>query len=95
MIEESRHPINPWILGGGLALMLAGFGLYKLFSPSPHGYLELLIAMPVFCLGLAFTGLSFFTGHPGRFRPLRIAVGVILVLAAASPVLSLVWLLIR
>ena len=95
MIDKARNPIDPWIFSGGLALMLAGYGLYRLFSPSPHGYLELFIAMPVFCLGLAITGLAFLAERTGKFRGFRIAIGCTLILAAASPFLSIAWLLVQ
>ena len=95
MSARTVSPVNLAILGGGLALMLAGYGLYRFFSPSPHGYLEILFALPVFCFGLAFTGTAFLTESGGRFRPARLAVGWTLVLLAASPLLFFVWLFIR
>ena len=95
MSARTVNPVNLVILSGGLALMLAGYGLYRYFSPSPHGYLEMFFALPVFCLGLAVTGAAFLTETGGRFRPARLLVGWALVLLAASPILSLVWLLIR
>ena len=81
---------NPWLLAGGLALMLSGFGLYHFFNPSPHGYLETFVAQPVFCVGLALTGLSLLV-RPGRLGRVRVAAGGALVLLAASPVLALAW----
>ena len=38
-------------------IIAAGAGLYFLFAPSPHGYLELLVALPICCLGLFLLSL--------------------------------------
>ena len=95
MSARTANPVNLVILGGGLALMLAGYGLYSYFSPSPHGYLEVVFALPVFCLGLAFTGAAFLTRPGGRFRPARLLVGWALVLLAVSPILFFVWIFLR
>ncbi len=78
-------------LAAGLLLLLAGYGLYLLFSPSPHGYLETFFAMPVFGLGLATCGLAFLLRRPTHHRPWY-WLGGILVLLGLSPVLLLVWL---
>jgi hypothetical protein len=87
--------INMPVLAGGIALMLAGYALYRFFSPSPHGLLEILVALPVFCIGLAFTGISFLTESAPRLRIARRCIGGVLVFLAASPILYLAWLFVR
>jgi hypothetical protein len=69
---------------GGVGTILLGIWLYSFFSPSPHGYLELFVALPVSCLGLACTGAAFLVDSP-HHRVLRQTVGWGLILAAASP----------
>ena len=88
----ARPAVNLPTLAWGVALLLAGFGLYHFFSPSPHGYLEIFFAMPVFCLGLAVCGLAFLYSNFKNPRRPGFWLGSALLVAGASPLLVLVWL---
>jgi hypothetical protein len=95
MADNVVAGVNTPVLIGGIALALAGYGLYQFFSPSPHGFLEILVALPVFCLGLAFSGVAFLMERTPQLRIPRLCVGWALVTLAASPILYLFWLFIR
>ena len=92
----SSRPVSPSVnlptLAWGIALLVAGIALYQFFSPSPHGYLEIFIAMPVFCLGLATCAVAFLISSFKAPRRPGFWVGYVLLLAAATPLLLLVWL---
>jgi len=90
--QPAKEAVNFPILVGGILLLLAGFGLYRFFSPSPHGYLEMFFAMPVFCLGLATCGVAFLASNFRTPRRPWFWLGCALLVAAASPLLLLVWL---
>ena len=72
------------VVASGAVLILLGVAAYRFFSPSPHGYLELFVAVPmVVCgLGTAGLGLAFGAFH----RALRV-IGWLLIGVAAFPML--------
>ena len=94
-VTTARSFINLPVFTGGVALLIAGFGLYLFSSPSPHGFIEIFFALPIFCAGLAFTGAAFLLGPSARLRSIRLFIGWALVLLATSPLLYLAWLFIR
>jgi uncharacterized membrane protein len=78
------------VVGIGVALSVVGVAAWQLFSPSPHGYLELFIALPIVLVGLMTTGC----GLTRRSLPLAVRlVGFGLIFAAGIPVIPLLAVL--
>lgn len=83
---------------GGIAAVLFGAWLFSFFSPSPHGYLQVFVAVPVVCLGLACAGAAFLVDSP-HYRAVRYTIGGVLLAAAAAPFLialsMVLWVALR
>ena len=71
----------------GAAATLVGIGVWAWASPSPHGIIELLIALPVIAAGVAVMGLALLASWRQSAWPLRVA-GILL---ASAPVWVLLW----
>ena len=81
------------VLAGGLALaggvlMAIGAALWSFFSPSPHGLLEITMALPLLMLGAALTGGGLIRA---RLAAPLVWLGWVLIAAAATPVVLVVW----
>jgi hypothetical protein len=78
-------------LAGSLIVAL-GCIAYGFFSPSPHGYGELFIAIPLGAIGFGILGVAFGLGpFP---RAVRI-IGWLALAIASVPIIALVWLVLR
>lgn len=79
------------VLLAGIFFLLLGIGLYRLASPSPHGYVEIFFAVPLCCIGLAIIGSSFLMETTGRLKSAKLTIGWLFVLLAVAPFLYLAW----
>jgi hypothetical protein len=68
----------------GLAYIAYGF-----FSPSPHGYGELFIAIPLSAIGFGVIG---FVLSQGPFPRAVHIIGWLILAIASVPIITLVWL---
>jgi hypothetical protein len=84
-----NFPIGCYIvLGFGLLLACGGGFLLALATPSPHGYIEIIFAIPAICFGLLIVAVSLLLGYKYINWPLKV-LAVILLLVALYPILVL------
>ena len=77
----------------GTAVCLVGLWLWWFASPSPHRYIELVVALPTTCIGLMIIGATIASSHrpAGGFW---FWLGLCTLILAALPLLGLVALLV-
>ena len=75
-------PIGCYI-GLAFGFLLSGGGVFMFWQahPSPHGYIELFLAMPTICLGLLFVAGSLLFAYEHINWPLRVLALVLLTVA--------------
>lgn len=77
--------MRSWLCSAsGLVVLTAGVLLYRWFSPSPHGYLELFFAIPLVALGLLVVGAGLAIGWSTIGWALK-AIAGLLILAGLVP----------
>lgn len=69
----------------GILVLLLGCAVFRLFHPSPHGYGEIFVAVPLMAVGSLILGLSLLVGWRTLGWVLRL-VAVIAVLAGLRPI---------
>jgi len=93
MAKSANEPVgNGCLVAWGASVTILGIAAYRFFSPSPHGYLELFIAIPMIVVGLGAAGLGLAFG---TFRTLLRMIGWLLIMLATAPMLLAlsVWLM--
>lgn len=90
-----RLPTLSWIGAAvGVIVSTLGAAAWFEFSPSPHGYLELFVALPLLAAGVLVTGIAVLSG----WRTLGWAsrgLGVLLAVGGLAPLALLVYLFLR
>jgi hypothetical protein len=87
--RDSRlSPVSWFLLGGGAAISGMGILLFAWASPSPHGYIELLIAVPIMGAGVGVMALAVLISSRRLPRSARI-LGWLLLLTS---LISLAWI---
>src|SRR5262245_14443859 len=71
----------------GAAVTILGAGAWDFFSPSPHGYGELFVALPLLIAGLGTAGVALAIGPFGR--GVRVLGWVIVAIASVPIVFAL------
>jgi hypothetical protein len=79
-----------WSFVPGAFVSITGLVLYTIASPSPHGYVELLLAIPLMCLGMV--GLSLPVIAAPRHAPQWLLwISWVLILTAILPVIGIMY----
>lgn len=83
-------------VGLTFGLLLAGSGalLFWLAQPSPHGYIEVFLALPLICLGLFFVSASLLFAYHKLHWSLKL-VAVLLLAVAVYPLVNIALFLWR
>jgi len=90
-MEIVARRFNRLFLILGAALLAFGIWIWSWASPSPHGYIELVFALPLACMGLLFVGSALFGGRRSYSDPVA-WIGALVILAALTPLIGLISL---
>jgi hypothetical protein len=81
------------VIFGGL-VALCGLLLFCASTPSPHGFIEELLAIPMLCFGLVVTGIGLLTRFSLLNWSMRL-VAIVMTIAGVFPLLQIAAFLVR
>jgi hypothetical protein len=82
-IGSRLSPASWFLLGGGAAILGMGLVLFVWASPSPHGYIELLVAVPLMSIGIGVMALALLFSSRRLPRPARVVAWLFLLASLA------------
>jgi hypothetical protein len=87
-------PGSWFFLGGGVAILCMGIAIFVWARPSPHGYIEIFLAVPTMSVGGAIAALALLMSSRRLSRPARIFAWLLLI-GSLAPLASIAHLMAR